>query len=89
MACAKDDKTKIADFLRQKSFESYGIFLCDVDFTQDFSGTFNKEEVIDFLLNKRSFRMQGLLVNYSLCYLSIYGTYIYLQAAGKVTVSGQ
>ena len=37
--------------------EPFGIYLCDVDFTQDFAGTFDKNEVIDFLLEHKNFRI--------------------------------
>ena len=35
------------------------IFINDIDFTQDFSGLINKEQVIDYLINNCDFRMQG------------------------------
>ena len=35
------------------------IFINDIDFTQDFSGLINKEQVIDNLINNCDFRMQG------------------------------
>ena len=34
------------------------IFIIDIDFTQDFSGVINKEQVINWLLINRDFRMQ-------------------------------
>ena len=41
------------NFLSRKN-----IFINDIDFTQDFSGLINEEEVITWLLNNRDFRMQ-------------------------------
>ena len=35
------------------------IFINDIDFTQDFNGLINKEQVIDYLINNRDFRLQG------------------------------
>ena len=35
------------------------IFIKDIDFTQDFTGLINKEQVIDYLINNCDFRMQG------------------------------
>ena len=35
------------------------IFINDIDFTQDFSGLINKEQVIDYLISNSDFRMQG------------------------------
>jgi hypothetical protein len=46
----------VVQFLQEKSFESKGIFPKDVDF----SGTFDKTEVIDFLLSKNGFAMEGI-----------------------------
>ncbi|KAK8837707.1 hypothetical protein M9Y10_036247 [Tritrichomonas musculus] len=36
-----------------------GIFIHDIDFTQDFHGVINKESVIHYLLKQPNFRMQG------------------------------
>ena len=35
------------------------IFINDIDFTQDFSGLINKEQVIEYLINNCDFRRQG------------------------------
>ena len=45
--------TEILKFLSNNN-----IFINDIDFTQDFSGLIKKEEVINWLLNNRDFRMQ-------------------------------
>ena len=42
-----------------KFFSNNNVFINDIDFTQDFSGLINKEEVIDYLLNDLDFRIQG------------------------------
>ena len=42
-----------------KFLSDNNIFINDIDFTQDFSGLINKEEVITWLLFNRDFRMQG------------------------------
>ena len=41
-----------------KFLTNINIFINDIDFTQDFSGLINKEEVITWLLINRDFRMQ-------------------------------
>ena len=41
-----------------KFLSNNNIFINDIDFTQDFSGLIKKEEVINWLLNIRDFRMQ-------------------------------
>ena len=38
------------------------IYLYDIDFTQDFSGLSNKEEVISWPLINRDFRMQVIII---------------------------
>ena len=42
-----------------KFLSNNNIFINDIDFTQDFSGLIKKEEVINWLLDNRDFRMQG------------------------------
>ena len=42
-----------------KEFNNNGIFINDIDITQDYSGTINKKDVIDYLLNKPDFRKEG------------------------------
>ena len=41
-----------------KFLSNNNIFINDIDFTQDFSGVIKKEEVINWLLTNRDFRMQ-------------------------------
>ena len=42
------------NFLNENS-----VFINDIDFTQNFSGLIDKEEVIEYLINNQNFRMQG------------------------------
>ena len=42
-----------------KFLSNNNIYINDIDFTQDFSGLIKKEEVINWLLDNRDFRMQG------------------------------
>lgn len=48
---------ELPEILNQLSIEHY--YLLDFDITQDFSGTFNKEEMIHHLCKKISFCRQG------------------------------
>ena len=41
-----------------KFLSNNNFFINDFDFTQDFSGLLNKEDVITWILNNRDFRMQ-------------------------------
>ena len=42
------------EFLKENN-----LFLNDIDFTQDFSGVIKKEDVIQYLLSREDFRLQG------------------------------
>lgn len=44
---------------RIKEFNDNGIFINDIEIIQDFSGTINKKDVIDYLLTKPDFRKEG------------------------------
>lgn len=41
-----------------------GIFVHDIDFTQDFQGVINKQQVIKYLLQQESFRFEGDEIEY-------------------------
>ncbi len=58
MATPNEDPEEVLNFLHQKdAYQSLGFILHDIDFTLDYSGTFDKAEVIDHLLYNRYFRM--------------------------------
>lgn len=38
---------------------SYGIYIGDVNFTQDFKGVFNKEQLIEHLISEHRFRLRN------------------------------
>ena len=59
VSCSSEDLDKILSFLSQNLFEKHGIYISDMDYTRDFSGSFDKEETINHLLAKQGFRMQG------------------------------
>ena len=49
----------VMEFVRAKEYNSIGMFLKDFDVTMDFAGSFNKDEVIEYLVKEHDFRMQG------------------------------
>ena len=42
-----------------KSFNDEGIYINDIDFTQDFAGVINKEEVVRYLIENKDYVMEG------------------------------
>ena len=50
---------KYLKFLRTKEFVSRGLFLKDIDITMDYAGSFEREEVIDYMVTNHDFRCQG------------------------------
>lgn len=42
-----------------KELEENYIFVSDIDYTQDFKGSFNKKEIIDHLLTNSNFKLEG------------------------------
>ena len=42
-----------------KSFNDEGIYINDINFTQDFAGVINKEEVIQYLIENNDYVMEG------------------------------
>ena len=49
----------VLKFLREMEYNSLGMFVKDFDVTIDLAGSFDKEEVIDFLVKNKDFRMEG------------------------------
>ena len=45
-------------FIRSDCYRVIGMVIKDVDFTVDYSGSFDKKEVVDFLVKHRNFREQ-------------------------------
>lgn len=42
-----------------KSFSNEGIYIDNIDFTQDFAGVINKTEVIQYLIVNKNYVMEG------------------------------
>lgn len=61
VACSDEDLTVVMSFLRGEKFrdDSDSLTLKDFDCTIDCEGSFNKEEVIEFMTNHRGFTLQG------------------------------
>eukprot|EP00116_Pleurobrachia_bachei_P001912 sb/3462174/ len=59
VACPNINFGKVMEFLRAKSLQKIGLTLKDIDFTIDYAGSFNKNEVITHLVDNCGFRMQG------------------------------
>ena len=46
-------------FLRTQEYVERGLFLKDIDVTMDYAGSFDREEVIDYMVSNHDFRRQG------------------------------
>ena len=59
IACANVEYESVLQFLRTKEYGKRGLFLKDVDITMDYAGSFDREEVIDYMVINHDFRCQG------------------------------
>lgn len=59
VACPNADAKKVLQFLRQRNYKKIKVELKDIDFTIDYAGSFDKDEVIDYMIKTNNFRMQG------------------------------
>ena len=59
IACSNVEYESVLQFLRTKEYGKRGLFLKDVDITMDYAGSFDREEVIDYLVTNHDFRCQG------------------------------
>lgn len=59
IACADEQYSDVLAFLRSDEYKLRNIYLKDIDVTMDYSGSFDKEEVIRHLTTNKGFRMQG------------------------------
>jgi hypothetical protein len=58
IACADEEFDLVMQFLRSKDCHTRGLFLKDLDVTMDYAGSFDKEEVMDYLTTHQGFRLQ-------------------------------
>ena len=59
IACANADYETALQFLRTKEYWDRGLFLKDIDVTMDYAGSFDREEVIDYMVTNHDFWCQG------------------------------
>ena len=59
ISCADEEYSQVLEFLRTDEYRIRNIFLKDIDVTMDYSGSFDKDEVIHHLTTIKGFRMQG------------------------------
>ena len=53
------DYDLVMDFIRSSCYNDYGYFLKDIDVTLDFAGSFDKNEIVSYLVVEKGFRLQG------------------------------
>ena len=53
------DYKTVLQFLRTKEYCERGLFLKDIDITMDFAGSFDREEVVDYMVTNHDFWHQG------------------------------
>ena len=59
IACANVDYETVLQFLWTKEYSERGLFLTDIDVTMDYAGSFDREEVIDYMVTNHDFWCQG------------------------------
>ena len=53
------DYSEVMAFVRSSCYNDFGFFLKDVDVTLDFAGSFEKQEIVSYLVKHMGFRLQG------------------------------
>ena len=59
VSCASEEYSAVLEFLRTDEYKIRNILIKDIQFSTDYAGSFNKEEVIHYLMTNEGFRMQG------------------------------
>ena len=59
IACMDENYSDVLTFIRSGEYCFKKIYLKDIDITMDYSGSFNREEVIQHMVNNEGFRIQG------------------------------
>ena len=57
------DYETVLQFLRTKEYWERGLFFKDIDLTMDYAGSFDREEVIDYMVTNHDFRCLGAVEN--------------------------
>ena len=60
---AEQEYSNVLSFLRTDEYRIRNILLKRIDVTMDYSGSFDKEEVVHHLTTKKGFRMQGCRIH--------------------------
>ena len=67
ISCSNVDYMTVMEYLREEKYKGYGFFLKDVDITKDYAGSFDKNEIVDYLTSIEGFREQGSVKNREEC----------------------
>ena len=59
VACPNVDYSIVMDFIRSMSYNMIGMFLKDIDISMDYSGSFDKYEVVECLISNEGFKLAG------------------------------
>ena len=59
IACANVEYGSVLQFLRTKEYVQRGLFLKDIDVTMDYAGSFDRDEVIDYMVTNHDLWCQG------------------------------
>ena len=59
VSCASEEYSAVLEFLRTDEYKIRNILIKDIQISTDYAGSFNKEEVIHYLMTNEGFRMQG------------------------------
>ena len=59
VACSDEHYDDVLQFLRSKTYNERGLFLKDIDVTMDYSGSFNRDDVVTSMVDNYGFREQG------------------------------
>ena len=59
IACANGKYGSVLQFLQTQEYVERGLFLKDIDVTMDYAGSFDREELIDYMVTNHDFRCQG------------------------------
>ena len=71
IACANVDYETVLQFLRTKEYWDRGLFLKDIDVTMDYAGSFDREEVIDYMVTNLTFGVREQLKRQQKLYWTI------------------
>ena len=58
VSCAEEEYDVVMSFLRSQVFNQHEVFLKDIDVAGDFGGSFNKNDLIKYLLRQKGYRLQ-------------------------------